>query len=55
MTAVGLPVEQALAIIAPTWSLSWLEDRLMTMVNIEGDMLAASFVEKYKDKKFFNF
>lgn len=53
LTAVGLPIEQSVAILAPVLSIDWLEDRIMTMVNIEGDMLAAGFVEKYQHKKFF--
>jgi len=41
MNAVGIPLERAVPILAPILSIDWLEDKLMTIVNIEGDVFGA--------------
>jgi len=47
MSALGLPVDKALSILSPILSVDWLEDRIMTMVNIEGDLFGAAVINHY--------
>jgi len=51
MATIRVPLEAAIALLSPILSIDWLEDRIMTMVNIEGDVFAAVTIHHHtKDK-----
>jgi len=51
MATVGIPLDKAIPILSPMLSVDWFEDRIMTMVNVEGDVFAATAIHNYtKDK-----
>jgi len=51
MSTIGIPLDRAIPILSPILSVDWLEDRVMTMVNIEGDVFCAATIHHYvKDK-----
>eukprot|EP00026_Physarum_polycephalum_P008890 Phypoly_transcript_08993.p1 GENE.Phypoly_transcript_08993~~Phypoly_transcript_08993.p1 ORF type:complete len:386 (+),score=44.58 Phypoly_transcript_08993:266-1423(+) len=41
MSTINIPLEPAIAILSPILSVDWFEDRIMTMVNVQGDVFAA--------------
>jgi len=41
MATIGIPLDRAIAILSPMLSVDWFEDRIMTIVNVEGDVFAA--------------
>jgi len=51
MSSTNIDVEIGVSILAPILSVDFLEDRLMTMVNIESDMVIAGFLNYYYQKK----
>jgi len=52
MSAIGLPLDIVVPILAPILSVDWLEDRIMTMVNVEGDVFGAVTIQHFLNKNF---
>jgi len=46
MTAIGVPLEYAIPVLAPLASLFWLQDRLIAFVNVESDIFAAVSIQR---------
>lgn len=62
MATIGIPLERAIPILSPilrfiilfqifvfnlSYSVDWFEDRIMTIVNVEGDVFAAATINHH--------